>query len=135
MAKIGWVIMTKYTEAALIVVRQCNGMTAPDVKSAWTRTIRELNAYDEDCPRNTFIGLCEEGMVRGIPSGCYGLRRDNKNKGYAVAAANLVLSGHELDHKTLWQKVTTGTLQPHDQVNIVIALYNAGVLRKGSNEK
>ncbi|WP_260862783.1 DUF6979 family protein [Citrobacter sp. Marseille-Q6884] len=124
--------MTKYTDAALLTADRCLGMDKPDVKRVWAYTIQELNAYDEGCPRNAFIGLCEEGMVKGIPSGCYGLRKDNKNKGYAVAAANLILSGHEVDNNAIWQQVTSGYVQPHDQVNIVIALHDAGLLQHGS---
>ncbi|WOA51910.1 DUF6979 family protein [Dickeya solani] len=70
-------------------------------------------------------------MVKGIPAGSYGLRANNKNKGYAVHAANLILSGYEPDHKRIWQKITGGRIQAHDQVKIkiVIALHDAGLLQ------
>ncbi|CRY55648.1 Uncharacterised protein [Yersinia intermedia] len=125
--------MTKYTEAALIVVKRCQANDSLNVMVTWQSVIRELKAYDEACPRSAFIGLCEEGLVKGIPAGSYGLRENNKNKGYAVAAANLILSGHELDHKVIWRKVTDSNIVPHDQVNIVIALHNAQFLQ--SREK
>ncbi|GAB7214058.1 DUF6979 family protein [Dickeya oryzae] len=98
--------MTKYTDAALITTRSCQGQEKPDVKTAWLKAIRDLDAYDEGCPRCAYLGLCEAGMVKGIRPGNYGLSDTNKNKGYAVDAANLILSGHEPDNKTIWQKVT-----------------------------
>lgn len=121
--------MTKYTDAALIATRSCQGQKKPDVKTAWLKAIHNLNAYDEGCPRCAYLGLCEEGMVKGIPAGSYGLRADNKNKGYAVYAANLILSGHEQDHKKIWKKITDNRISAHDQVKIVIALHNAGLLQ------
>ncbi|MCO7262242.1 DUF6979 family protein [Dickeya zeae] len=124
--------MTKYTDAALITTRSCQGQEKPDVNTEWLKAIRALNAYDESCPRCAYLGLCEEGMVKGIPAGHYGLSATNKNKGYAVDAANLILSGHEPDNKTIWQKVTDKKISDHDQVKIVIALHNAGLLQQSS---
>jgi hypothetical protein len=41
----------------------------------------------KDCPRGAFLGLCEEGLVKGIPAGKYTASKDNK--AYAVRAAAL----------------------------------------------
>ena len=35
--------------------------------------------------RGAFLGLCEEGLVKGIPAGKYSASKDNKQ--YAVRAA------------------------------------------------
>lgn len=70
-------------------------------------------------------------MVKGIEPGSYGLRKLNKNKAYAIAAANLVLSGHDTDPKAIWQKITKTDICAHDQVGIVIALHDNCLLQKG----
>lgn len=121
--------MTKYTEAALMTTKNCQGAINPDVRGEWLKAIISLKAYDEVCPRGAYIGLCEEGLVKGIPSGNYGLSSNNKNKRYAVHAAHLLLGGHELSWKTLWRTVTDRNIAHHDQMNIVIILHQAGMLR------
>ncbi|EPF16736.1 Uncharacterised protein [Cedecea davisae] len=121
--------MTKYTDAAIKTVMRCQGSLTPDIKAEWREVIKELQAYDEVCPRCAFIGLCEEGMVKGIKPGRYGLRKNNKNKAYAIAAANMILSGQASDKKVIWRKITETEIQAHDQVNIVIALHNNGLLQ------
>lgn len=123
--------MTKYTEAAITTAKRCQGSIRPDIKAEWRKAIEELSAYDEGCPRSAFIGLCEEGMIKGIRPGSYGLRTSNKNKYYAIAAANLVLSGNNTDPKSIWKEVTKSEIQAHDQVSIVIALHESGLLQKG----
>lgn len=121
--------MTKYTDAAVTTAKRCQDRKVPDIKAEWCKAIKELQAYDEGCPRCAFIGLCEEGMVKGIEPGNYGLREPNKNKIYAIAAAKLVLSGHEPDHRAIWQKVTGADIRAHDQVHIVLALYDNDLLQ------
>ncbi len=122
--------MTKYAKAAITTAKRCQGSAKPNIKAEWLKVIQELKAYDEGCPRCAFIGLCEEGMVVGIPRDNYGLQAGNKNKHYAVAAARLILDGHYPDQKAIWHKVTDKRIQPHEQVGIVIALHVNGLLCK-----
>ena len=44
-----------------------------------------------DRERGAFLGLCEEGLIKGIPSGQYMASRDDK--AYAVRAAALLAEG------------------------------------------
>ncbi len=121
--------MNKYAEAALMVVTDCSGKDSPDIRSAWGNAINTLSVYDEGCPKVAFIGLCLEGMVKGIPANSYGLKRGAKNKRYAVDAAKLLLSGHDMDIPSLWEKVTDKKIVHHGQINIVIRLYQAELLQ------
>jgi hypothetical protein len=53
--------------------------------------------------RGAFLGLCEEGYVRGVPSGDYsGAAR---HKAYAVKAAQFLTNGHQPDKGALWASV------------------------------
>jgi hypothetical protein len=40
------------------------------------------------CPKGTFLGLCEEGLVKGIPKGNY--TKSVKNKKYAIKAVTVL---------------------------------------------
>jgi len=121
--------MSKYAKAALMVVTDCMGKTNPDIRQAWDKAIKELGAYDEGCPKVAFIGLCSEGMIKGIPLSRYGVKHDAKNKRYAVDAAKLLLSGHPVDPVVLWETVTDKKIVHHGQMSIVISLYNAELLQ------
>lgn len=81
------------------------------------------------CPKVAFIGLCSEGMIKGIPASTYGFKRETKNKRYAVDAAKLLLSGHDLDVSSIWEKVTDKKIVHHGQIDIVISLHQADLLQ------
>jgi len=121
--------MNKYAKAALMVATDCAGKTSPDIRTAWDAAISVLDAYDEQCPKIAFIGLCSEGMIKGIPANSYGLKRETKNKRYAVDAARLLLAGHDMDLSSLWEKVTDEKIVHHGQISIVISLYKAELLQ------
>ena len=83
------------------------------------------------CPKCTFLGLCEEGLVKGIESGRYLLKGDNKNKEYGIVAVNLINRKPEYANNptSLWNAVQNGVYKSHNaQMNIVCELYKAGYL-------
>lgn len=121
--------MNKYAKAALMVVTDCSGKSSPNIRAAWSTAISVLDAYDEQCPKIAFIGLCSEGMIKGIPANSYGLKRETKNKRYAVDAAKLLLAGHDMDIPSIWERVTDKKIVHHGQISIVISLYQAELLQ------
>lgn len=60
---------------------------------------------DKSCPKCAFLGLAEEGMIRGIPAGSYTRSVDNKR--YATDAVRLLAIRPELcnDPSALWEEV------------------------------
>ena len=81
----------------------------------------------KSCPRCTFLGLAEVGLIVGIPAGKYTRSIDNKR--YAVAGVRLLLSNPELSEcpDELWRRVMAGELKKHNaQMEVVAALWNAG---------
>jgi hypothetical protein len=83
------------------------------------------------CPRGAFLGLCEEGLVKGIPAGQYKASRDNKS--YAVRAAALLTEGTaSWSTSALWRAVTNDPEKPHkSQMDVVLALWkNDLIVRK-----
>ena len=125
----------RYGEAALIATRQGSSADVNPV-ARWESAMERLYptspaARKKGCPRGAFLGLCEEGLVKGIPAGHYTKSKDNK--AYAVRAAALLTEGTQSwSRSTLWQAVTNDPEKPHNsQMDIVLALWkNALIVRK-----
>lgn len=81
-------------------------------------------ARKKSCPRGAFLGLCEEGLVQGIPAGAYKASREDK--AYAVRAVTLLTEGtDQRSVSALWRAVTNGVEKTHNsQMNVVLALWN-----------
>jgi len=85
----------RYGEAALMATRE--GPAAGISPSArWESAMQRLypsspTARRKSCPRGAFLGLCEEGLVKGIPAGHY--TASQEKKAYAVSAAALLAEG------------------------------------------
>ena len=81
------------------------------------------SARKKGCPRGTFLGLCEEGLIKGIPAGHYTASRHNKL--YAVTAAALLAEGKQSwSISSLWRAVTNDPEKTHNgQMDIVLALW------------
>ena len=116
--------------AELVVTRTC-----PSPVAAWVTAAHEVFSHStsqqaKSCPKGAFLGLCEEGLVSGVPSGRYTESRDNK--AYAVRAAALLAHDPNLanDGPTrLWNAVLVGHRKRHNsQMNVVLALYRSGLL-------
>jgi hypothetical protein len=85
-------------------------------------------ARRKSCPRGAFLGLCEEGLVKGIPRGQYTASKEDK--AYAVRAAALLAEGTQSwSRSTLWQAVTDDPHKAHDsQLDVVLALWKNGMI-------
>ncbi len=61
--------------------------------NAWQVCVEQQYPLSESsqlksCPKNTFLGLCEQGKVLGIPSKKY--TRSTENKRYALKAVEIL---------------------------------------------
>jgi hypothetical protein len=118
----------RYGEAALMATQQVpSGDINPVAR--WETAMQKLYptsaaARKKGCPRGAFLGLCEEGLVKGIPAGHYKASRDDK--AYAVRAVALLTEGTQLrSTSALWRAVTNGAEKAHNsQMDIVLALWN-----------
>jgi hypothetical protein len=117
----------RYGEAALVAARQesSNGLTPV---ARWQDAMERLyptssTARRKTGPRGAFLGLCEEGLVKGIPPSHYAASKDNK--AYAVHAVALLAEGTQKWSTTaLWQAVTNDPGKKHDsQMDVVLALW------------
>jgi len=122
----------KYGEAALMVARQG---TSANISPAdrWESAMEKLyptsaSARKKPCPRGAFLGLCEEGLVKGIPAGRYTTSKDDK--AYAVRAAQLLREGTQgWSTSSLWREVTDDPAKTHNsQMDVVMALWKNGLI-------
>jgi hypothetical protein len=118
----------RYGQAALMATKQVPSSDISPV-ARWESAMEELYptstaARKKSCPRGAFLGLCEEGLVKGIPAGHYKASRDDK--AYAVRAVTLLTEGTQLrSTNALWRAVTNGAEKAHNnQMDIVLALWN-----------
>jgi hypothetical protein len=118
----------RYGEAALMAARQ-KASTDADPLARWKSAMESVYptspmARNKGCPRGAFLGLCEEGLVKGIPAGRYTASRDNK--AYAVRAVTLLAEGRQnWSTSSLWRAVTDDPDKTHNsQMDVVLALWN-----------
>lgn len=130
--------MDAFGNVALRAVELVRTGTFKSAAEAWSAAAREAFPHSESmreksCPRATFLGLCEEGMVIGVAAGTYTRSRDNK--AYAVLAAALLTRHPELAANTpraLWDRVLGGGVKRYNsQMDVVLALHRRGMLQRG----
>lgn len=85
------------------------------------------------CPRAAFIGLCEEGYVKGIKESQTKKYKSCKNKRYATEAANFLLleKPQNISKAHLWMQVKEPKPKnDNGQMDVVLALWKKGYLCK-----
>jgi hypothetical protein len=124
----------RYGEAALIAARDSAG-TSPAKR--WQSAVEKVyptsvSAQKKGGPRGAFLGLCEEGLVKGIPAGQYTTSKDNKT--YVVRAAELLIEGKQKwSISELWRAVADDPEKAHNsQMDIVLALWKNGLIVRKS---
>ncbi len=98
--------MGKYGEVALIAVKMVTDQ-AIEPRAAWQQAANSTfgkgsSQAHKGCPRDAFLGICEEGMVKGVLIGKH--TRSRLNKEYAVEALRLLATKPYLAHSAvaLW---------------------------------
>jgi uncharacterized protein DUF6979 len=128
----------KYGLAAAKAVALCRdnpGLTPP---MAWEKAAAEFfvpgtPAQRKGCPKNTFLGLCEDGHIQGIPPGDYIRPRKYANKGYATAALAVLQRQPELADSPLdlWARVRPWDSMTHnEQMTVVVTLWKSRLLKR-----
>jgi hypothetical protein len=116
----------KYGEVAIIAAK-AKGNTKENWKTEVKKAFSDsISSQKKSCPKSAFLGLCEEGLVKGIPEGKY--TRSIDNKAYAVKAIDILRSNTKTTYtpKELWAKVKIelSIEIPHNsQMDVVLALW------------
>ena len=96
---------------------------------AWKEAARRIceteASREKGCPRDTFLGLCQEGRVKGIPAGAY--TRSVLNRDYAVKAVEILATGSTLQPIELWASINPGKTH-NGQMDVVVALWDKGLI-------
>jgi hypothetical protein len=121
----------RYGEAALMAARDSSVGISPARR--WQSAMEKVyptrvSAQKKGGPRGAFLGLCEEGLVKGIPAGQYTTPTDNK--AYAVQAAALLIEGtRKWSISELWRAVSDDPETAHNsQMDVVLALWKNGLI-------
>jgi hypothetical protein len=100
----------------------------------WSRSTKEVfplskSSQEKSCPKTTFLGLCKEGLVKGIPKGNY--TKSVKNKEYATRAVAILKQNTQttFSPKELWDKLELGDKRSNSQMDVVLALWENGLIR------
>lgn len=120
--------MGKYGQAALLAVELIRNQTTKDPKEAWEIAGCEIfgkgtSSQKKGCPKETFLGLCQKGLIKGIVAGNY--TSSVKNISYALKALELINRENELikNKSLLWKLVTDNKINQNGQLDVLISLY------------
>jgi hypothetical protein len=129
--------MNKYGQAAISAIKLIENKQALTPIDAWSISTSAIfgkgtSSQKKGCPKSAFIGLCEVGLVLGIPQGSYA-ERDNSqiNKEYAIKAVELLRMNPGLVNykRSLWEAVMNGEVKQHNsQMDVVLALWENGLI-------
>jgi hypothetical protein len=126
--------MSKYGDAAIKATRFLLTGQSNSPPEAWSSAVRgifpeSISSQQKGCPKTTYLGLCEEGLIKGVPPGKY--TRSSKNKCYAIDAVKLLKQEPTLadDQEMLWSKVVKGERKnPNNQMDVVILLWKKDLI-------
>lgn len=129
--------MGKYGSAAIRATEIALQDVTADPKHAWSTATREIfpnspSSQEKGCPKGAYLGLCSEGLVKGIAAGKYTNSIDNRR--YAVEAVLALRENPSLasDPSLLWETIMDGTAKKQNsQTDVVISLWNNGLLEEG----
>ena len=121
--------MGKFGEVAIMATKSLQRQIGLAPLDAWKQAAIEVfpnskSSREKGCPKNAFLGLCEEGVLNGINSGDYTRSVDNKR--YALDALLLLRKQPTLsqDKNALWRKILNGANKKHNaQMDVVVSLW------------
>jgi len=127
--------MGRYGQAAIMAVELIKTEKVKNPIDAWETATCQIfgkgtSMQCKGCPKGAFLGLCEEGLINGIPSGKY--TRSHKNKSYAVKAVSILKNNprKNFTEETLWIEVIGNEYKAYNQqMDVVIALWKKGYIK------
>ena len=122
--------MSKYGEAAILAVQFLKEETPLEPREAWAKATKKIfpsstDLQNKGCPRGAFLGLCNEGLILGLPPGEYS--KPTKNGKYATDAIGVLKKNRFLASQPnlLWKKVAGNTKSENHQMDVVVGLWKA----------
>jgi hypothetical protein len=126
--------MNQYGKAALKAVEIYKKGDLRNIVQAWkyaiTKFTNSKTSQEKGCPKYTFLGLCEEGLLAPIvPRKKY--TDSDKNKTYGLRALEALRKKPELAESpaALWNSIETSAEKEEGQMGVVIALWSEGLIK------
>lgn len=127
--------MNKYGQAAIESVKLVHAQQASNPTEAWDVATSQIfgkgtSSQEKSCPRNTFLGLCDDGLIKGVQPGKY--TNSKKNKQYAIDAVKILREQPDLvsDPSGLWKIVMQGDEKvSNHQMDVVTALWANSLIK------
>jgi hypothetical protein len=128
--------MGKYGEASIFATMLVFKGEKLSPVEAWKEAVKKVfpnsnSSQNKGCPKDTFLGLCEEGYITNINRGSY--TKSKKNKKYGLQAIKVLDKNPSMskDEKALWDLIMNGeTKTPNHQMDVVCSLWNADLIKK-----
>ncbi len=122
-----------FGDSAILAVKLFAEKKVGDPIEAWEQAIKtQTNSESvrkKCCPKSAFLGLCEVGLIHGIPKGAY--TNSKKNKNYAIDAAKILKEKPTCSNEdNLWNQVVKTKIIQNGQMEVVLALQRNGLLVK-----
>ena len=121
----------KYGQIAVKAVEYYKKLNCPI--EAWEKAAKQLfdtqSSQEKNCPKSTFLGLCEEGLINGIPIGDY--TSSKKNKDYATKAIYFLKNSSKtfVTPMALWNDGLKKDIRHNSQMDVVIALWENQLIK------
>ncbi len=122
-----------FGDSAILAVKLFAEKKVGDPIEAWEQAITTQTKSEsvrmKCCPKSAFLGLCEVGLIHGIPKGTY--TNSKKNKKYAIDAVKILRKNPTfLNENNLWVQIVRKTIVQNGQMEVVLALWRNGLLVK-----
>jgi hypothetical protein len=123
--------VNQFADAAIKAVKLYLEYTVTNPLEAWQKAIDGLsnsaNVRKKSCPKNTFLGLCSDGFIRGILPDDYNAP-DNAERIYARKAVEILRDNLSLANfpRKLWVEIGNGGKCYDSQMDRVCALWKGG---------
>lgn len=127
--------MPGFKEVAVIAAELVSGEDHAEPAAAWKTAARKVfpssaSLRDKGCPKGSFLGLCNAGLVEGVEPGNYA--KASKNGAYAIEAVEVLQRNKFLTTQPdlLWKKVAGNAKTQNHQMDVVIGLWEAHLIAK-----
>jgi len=132
--------LNNYGKIAKEVTKRLKNKENIDIYKTWEEVAKEYfnseSLIKKGCPKNSYIGLCEEGIIKGVKKGKYRKTKNSKNKDYALKAIKILKNNSLLENISpleLWKKVTIDKdkkISHNQQMNVVLELWHCDFINK-----
>ena len=127
--------MGKYGDVAVQAAGLLAEGRASSPAAAWSIAARstfpaQQASREKSCPKGAFLGLCEDGLIKGVGRSSSGA--GHLNKDYALAGVAVLLKDPGVaaeGPQGLWARILEGRKKIHNhQMDVVLALWNEGLI-------